>query len=51
VAYFQHRFSGKRIKDIKNFLKAMRNRLHTALEVAEEKFNAKQARAQALLMG
>jgi len=51
VAYFQHRFSGKRIKDIRNFLKAMRNRLHTALAVAEEKFDAKQAQAQTLLMG
>jgi hypothetical protein len=50
VAYFQRRFSGKRIKDVRNFLKSIRNRLHNALAVAEEKFDAKQAQAQALLM-
>ncbi|HQK63767.1 MAG TPA: hypothetical protein PLF16_01300, partial [Candidatus Staskawiczbacteria bacterium] len=51
VAYLQHRFPGKRIKDTRNFLKAIRNRLHNALAVAEERFGVKQAEAEALLMG
>jgi len=51
VAYFQQRFGGKRIKDIRNFLKAIRNRLHSALAAAQSRFDAKQAEAQAVLLG
>ena len=51
VAYLQHRFPGKRINDTRNFLKAIRNRLHSALAAAKNRFDAKQAEAQAMLTG
>jgi hypothetical protein len=49
VAYFQRRFSGKRIKDVRNFLKSIRNRLPQCLGVAE-RIRRQAAQAQALLM-